>query len=114
VDFSLWFFLCFFSDPLPADRFTITEGKVTYVGRERFTEVYDKVQTLQYESSFRRLYVSGPMGHGKSHLLAALVCFLIKEGKCVIYIPDCAALVMKPIVTLRAALLLRVLPCDRA
>jgi hypothetical protein len=45
------------------------------------------------------------MGYGKSHLLAALVCLLIKEGKCVIYIPDCAALVMKPIVTLRAALL---------
>jgi hypothetical protein len=44
------------------------------------------------------------MGYGKSHLLAALVCLLIKEGKRVVYIPDCGALVMKPILTLRAAL----------
>jgi hypothetical protein len=58
---------------------------------------------LQYESSFRRLYVSGSVGYGKAHLLVALVCLLIK-GKRVVYIPDCAALVMKPILTLRAAL----------
>jgi hypothetical protein len=68
-----------FLDSLPADRFPITEGKFTYVGRERFREVCEKVQTLQYESSIRRLYVPGSMGYRKSQLLAALVCLLIYE-----------------------------------
>ena len=37
-------------------------------------------------------------------MLAALVCALIKSGKCVVYLPDCQGLLKAPIRYLRLAL----------
>lgn len=52
------------------------------------------------------LFVNGSLGFGKSHLLAALCCFLIRRGKTVIYIPDCHALVVNFLDYFRQALIL--------
>ena len=42
----------------------------------------------------RRLHLHGTLGAGKSHLLAALVCLLKKQGTIVVYLPDCYELLM--------------------
>jgi hypothetical protein len=39
----------------------------------------------------KALYVYGTMGYGKSHILAALACLLIRRGHRVVYFPDCRA-----------------------
>ena len=37
----------------------------------------------------RKLLLHGTAGFGKSHIVAALVCLLIKQGRLVVYLPDC-------------------------
>ncbi|KAF8431713.1 hypothetical protein BGX38DRAFT_1177614 [Terfezia claveryi] len=39
-------------------------------------------------------YLHGTQGSGKSHILAALTCLLMKKGHRVVYIPDCRALIL--------------------
>lgn len=41
-----------------------------------------------------RLHLHGTLGTGKSHLLAALVCQLQREGMRVVYVPDCYELLL--------------------
>jgi len=37
---------------------------------------------------YQELYINGSLGWGKSHLVGALVCYLMKLGKRVVYAPD--------------------------
>ena len=50
-------------------------------------------------------WLYGTRGYGKSHLLAALVCYLTATGDRVVYIPDCRACVEDPILYVRTAML---------
>jgi len=41
-------------------------------------------------------YFHGTVGAGKSHLLAALTCLLMRQGMLVVFIPDCNDLLADP------------------
>ncbi|KAF8438304.1 hypothetical protein BGX38DRAFT_911088 [Terfezia claveryi] len=72
----------------PTDRFSWDqEGRFLYYGREVFEDVLSKVMELG-EYGYQELYISGSLGWGKSYLLGALVCYLMKIGKRVVYAPD--------------------------
>lgn len=73
-------------------RFHLREGCFTYMGREIFTDLYNSIQSFERALDFRKIYLSGTSGYGKSYLLAALACLLIKEDKRVVYLPDCRAM----------------------
>ena len=80
--------------PLPASfSRDIADGedieRLRYMGRERFTQLYETVRNEDIQRGTNRLYLYGASGTGKSHLLAALVCQLVFEGERVFYIPDC-------------------------
>ncbi|KAF8430900.1 hypothetical protein BGX38DRAFT_1230439 [Terfezia claveryi] len=49
-------------------------------------------------------FLHGTVGAGKSHLLAAITCLLIKEGHKVVYLPDCRSLLKNTFGYLRSAL----------
>jgi len=114
--------LCHFSDPVqnnhipwpsplspPVDRFEIrkSENHITfqYMGRSMFQEVFEQATGEGFETAFSQLYLYGPSGVGKSHLLAALVFSLVQKGSRVVYIPNCRAAVKNPYRRLQAALL---------
>jgi hypothetical protein len=52
----------------------------------------------------RRNHFHGMLGAGKSHLLAALACLLRREGKLVVFIPNCNELLADPTEYFGAAL----------
>jgi hypothetical protein len=69
----------------------------------------------------RAIYVYGTMGYGKSHILAALACLLIRRGHRVLYFPDCRAACASWLGYLQRALLFafrdtetrqRIMECD--
>ena len=63
------------------DRFTILDDDSwSYMGREYFTTLLNKVTKLM-GSATREISLYGTIGFGKSHLLAALVCYLTVAGK---------------------------------
>jgi len=76
-----------------------------YVGREKFTELLRELNLVLNEKSYRRLWVYGTRGYGKSHLLAALVCYLSALGERVIYIPDCRTWLDSAVGVFRTAML---------
>jgi len=51
-----------------------------------------------------RYFFHGTLGAGKSHLLAALACLLMREGRIVVYVPDCSELLADPKEYFRTAL----------
>lgn len=94
------------------DVFNDSDGtrRFTYMSRKVFLEVYDAVNFILQDSdstSLERetLNLYGPLGAGKSHVLAALACLFIREGKDVIYIPSCRFLTMGEPTTLVKELL---------
>jgi len=57
------------------------------MGRRIFAEVYQTVSKMSVTTGM--IYsLQGSLGSGKSHILAALVCLLVKEGKRVVYLPE--------------------------
>ncbi|KIX05638.1 uncharacterized protein Z518_03610 [Rhinocladiella mackenziei CBS 650.93] len=87
-------------------RFAITkEGVWQYVGREIFPELLRQLKTAREASPYSNLWVYGTRGYGKSHLLAALVCYLSALENRVIYIPDCRICLEDPLLYFQAALL---------
>lgn len=75
----------------------LSSNTFRYMGRKRFKALYDAIDSLIKESvvssrESKSLTVSGPAGSGKSYILAALACLLVKQGKFVVYIPSCEAL----------------------
>ena len=74
-------------------RFTISDHDgvehFEYMGRLKFGELRTRIKGEYFLRAYERLYVYGTSGSGKSHILAALVCQLIREGERVVYLPDC-------------------------
>jgi hypothetical protein len=87
-------------------RFKLDEKRIwQYMGREKFAEFLSELQLVQRIPSYAKLWVYGTRGYGKSHLLAAMVCYLTALGKRVIYIPDCRLCVANPTAYLKTAML---------
>jgi len=86
--------------PIPYQRLShkeidgITHFK--YMGRSQFHELQQRIKNKNFLEGSETLYLYGTSGSGKSHLLAALVYHLIREGKRVLYIPDCYSLLLDP------------------
>jgi len=76
-----------------------------YMGREKFADLLNELQLVQSKSNYKRLWVHGTSGYGKSHLLAALVCYLAALDNQVIYLPDCRLCLENPIEHLQTAML---------
>ena len=75
------------------------------MGRERFAELLERLWDIQRRHDRSALWVYGTKGYGKSHLLAALVCFLSARKEKVVYIPDCREYVQDPVRYLQMAML---------
>lgn len=89
---------------LPLDRFHLNpDGTFRFMGRRIFAEVYQTVSSMSWRTG-TGYCVQGSLGSGKSHILAALACLLIKEGKKVVYLPDARVLARMMVVYTRAAL----------
>ncbi|KAJ7047432.1 hypothetical protein C8F04DRAFT_7686 [Mycena alexandri] len=95
---------------LPSDRFSFfTAGTSTamlmfeFMPREFLQEVHQRFETLGPGETL--LYLHGPFGLGKSHLLAALAILLRRQGNHVVFLPDCGALVHSPVRYVKSALL---------
>jgi hypothetical protein len=52
-----------------------------YMGRSQFRKLQKRVENEDFLDASESLYLYGTSGSGKSHLLAALVYQLIREGK---------------------------------
>jgi IstB-like ATP binding protein len=93
--------------PMPSQRFERKKingiQRFEYMGRSKFRELQNHVENEDFLDAHESLYLYGTSGSGKSHLLAALVCHLVREGKRVFYIPDCSSLLLEPAETMRAA-----------
>lgn len=88
----------------PVDRFPLTEEYFQYMGRERFTEVWDTVRSLK-PGEYTQLFIEGTTGYGKSHLMAILACLLSRLDYRPVYIPDCRQLFHAPLAQFQTALL---------
>ncbi|KAK2784834.1 hypothetical protein FQN53_008227 [Emmonsiellopsis sp. PD_33] len=66
-------------------------GSYLYMGREEFATIADSfIDVLRGSNSkVTDLWLYGPIGYGKSHILATIMYYLTATGHRVIYIPDC-------------------------
>ncbi|KAJ7785718.1 hypothetical protein B0H16DRAFT_1487735 [Mycena metata] len=100
---------------LPHDRFSLENARsdadqpyltFDWMGREVFPLLVNAVARLKTDGMGpSAAFLGGPIGVGKSHLLAALALFLRRQGKTVVYIPHCGDLLQSPIRYVVAALL---------
>ncbi|KIW99530.1 uncharacterized protein Z518_11269 [Rhinocladiella mackenziei CBS 650.93] len=86
-------------------RFKLVNGKWQYVGRMKFKDLLQKMEGVRVSENYTTTWLYGTRGYGKSHLLAALVCYLAAQDVKVVYIPDCRELVKDFIEYVRAAML---------
>jgi len=88
-------------------RFSISkEGKISYMGRECFLQVWNALAGVTEDSQHRQaIYVYGGKGLGKSYIFAALACLLVRQGARVVYLPDCRAMLLDDLVYLKTALI---------
>lgn len=93
--------------PMPSQRFETKKingvHQFEYMGRSKFRELQKCVEKEAFLDANESLYLYGTSGSGKSHLLAALVYHLVREGKRIFYIPDCSSLLLRPAETMWAA-----------
>jgi chromosomal replication initiation ATPase DnaA len=75
------------------------------MGREKFADLIDEFKHIRGDSGYSALIVYGTRGYGKSHLLAALVCYFAARKENVVYIPDCREFLEDPVPYMRAAML---------
>ena len=81
------------------------DGLFSYIGREKFTIIWEACLKIKADTRHRQaIYVYGTRGYGKSHILAALACLLVRRKERVIYLPDCRAMLREPLRYLRHAL----------
>ena len=89
-------------------RFLVSENRTfAYDGRERLEDLWnlwEKVKDPAFPYS-SRIYVYGSMGYGKSHILAAFACLLMKKNERVLYLPNCSDMVAQPLSYLKKAFL---------
>ena len=81
------------------------DGNWLYLGRTRFKELFQTLNEVRNSGNHSTLWLYGTQGYGKSHMLAALVCYLAARGERVIYIPTCQTLLQDPVSYVRAAML---------
>jgi hypothetical protein len=86
--------------------FAFTDNSsISYMGRESFAVVWDAFCQIKKDIYHRQsIYVYGGMGVGKSHILMALACLLVRQGHRVVYFPDCLQMLRDPLTYLRTAL----------
>ncbi|KAA8898507.1 hypothetical protein FN846DRAFT_910036 [Sphaerosporella brunnea] len=90
----------------PTDRFKLDDtGEFDYMGRIKFREVYEAVSKLKIGISHQSYSLQGSLGYGKSHILAALACLLLRQGKLVVYLPDCRTMAQDYVKYLKTALM---------
>ena len=95
--------------PMP-ERFQNAEFKdnmkgFQFMGRSIFSNLLQEVQSSDFLGKRHNLYLYGTSGTGKSHLLAALVCHLVRDRKRVVYLPGCLHLLEDARECFRSALL---------
>jgi hypothetical protein len=94
---------------LPEERFARSDkGFVRgfrYMGRSFFQDLLKEISDPNFLNGSIPLYLYGPYGTGKSHLIAALVCYLIWMENRVVFIPHCGDLLENPEAAIRTALL---------
>ncbi|KAA8906952.1 hypothetical protein FN846DRAFT_918946 [Sphaerosporella brunnea] len=88
---------------VPSDRFIVTDGCFNYYGRECFADLSKAIDSMAFQGC-RKHFLHGSLGTGKSHLLAALVCWLTKTGRSVVYLPDCRAMLQNTFTYIQKAL----------
>lgn len=93
-----------FKPPARFNTFRDEKGVIrfTYMGRKVFRKLYNAANVFFNDPQFGGnnrscIHFNGLTGIGKSHILAALACLLMRQEKTVIYIPSCAILVRDPI-----------------
>jgi hypothetical protein len=87
-------------------RFSMTNNAFSYMGREKFNSLWTTwLKIKDVPDRYRGIYVYGTMGYGKSHILAAFTCLLMRQGERVIYVPDCRKALQTPLTYLRDAFL---------
>ena len=83
----------------------LDERKISYMGRECFSQVWKTFGIVENNPHQRQaIYLFGGKGLGKSHILAALACLLVRRGTQVVYLPDCRAWLLDPLRYLQNAL----------
>ena len=93
-----------FPDELLVDQFKFDKkDQFLYYGCQSFWRLY-QIATMMLLHGRRLYFVHGTLGSGKSHMLAALACALIKSGKRVVYLLDCWGLLKAPFRYLCSAL----------
>lgn len=93
---------------LPTERFSLGGEPVMmfeYMGRELFGSLWHQVQSFQIGGGFSQLFLHGNMGSGKSHMLAALACLLLRRGEHPVYLPDCRQMLANPLPYIQSAML---------
>ena len=92
---------------IPPRFFVSDEGKISYMGRECFNDVWTMLNKVKGKYRQRKaIYFYGGKGFGKSYVFAALACLLIRRGERVVYLPDCRAMLAEPLAYIRKALVL--------
>ena len=76
-----------------------------YVGRTKFKQLVQNFDEVRCDEHYTSLWLYGTQGYGKSHLLAALVCYLAAQDERVVYIPDCRSLLDDPVEYVKTAML---------
>ena len=96
-------FLC--DAEIPYDRFPPDPANecFTYYGRSAFREIYAAATSMRFKGP-RLYFIHGTLGAGKSYMLAALCCLLRRNGKRVVFLPDCRAMLRDTFKYLQAAL----------
>jgi hypothetical protein len=95
-----------YPDKKPIDRFDIdNDGFFTFMGRKEFINVLKTIYGFR-PNGYMKLLVYGTVGYGKSHILSAITCFLLRTGNRVVYLPDCRQLAMDPVDYVKSALFL--------
>lgn len=83
----------------------LDEGKISYLGRERFSDIWKTFETIKNNPrQCQAIYLYGSKGFGKSYILAAFACLLVRRGTRIVYLPDCHAWLFNPLIYLRNAL----------
>jgi len=82
-----------------------TERNWPYMGRTKFKELLEGLKKVRKSRCYNITLLYGTQGYGKSHLLAALVCYLAAQGERVVYIPDCRTWLQDPVGCVRAGML---------
>jgi hypothetical protein len=94
-----------FEAPIRFDVSNKAEENWVYAGREMFKNLLEELKEVRDNNVYTSVWLYGTPGYGKSHLLAALVCYLAAQDERVVYIPDCWALLQDPVRYIQATML---------